>query len=131
MSDKPLVYAAGESDDCIVPRKVPNNHPQGWAEEREGRRSIKENTGQLPTGRTQSRETVSRGLAGVREAAKKDKGLRFTALLHHVTESLLRDSFHALKREAAPGVDGVTWRQYEQGLEERIRDLHGRVHRGA
>jgi len=131
MSDKPLVYAVGESDDCIVPKKVPNNDPQGWAEEPEGRRSIKENAGESGPNRTQSREIGSRGLAGVREAAKRDKGLRFTALLHHVTESLLRDSFHVLKREAAPGVDGVTWRQYEQGLEERIRDLHGRVHRGA
>jgi group II intron reverse transcriptase/maturase len=67
----------------------------------------------------------------VREAAKKDKERRFTALLHHVTESLLRDSFYSLKRQAAPGVDQVTWQEYEQGVEERIRDLHGRVHRGA
>jgi RNA-directed DNA polymerase len=81
--------------------------------------------------RTQSREIGSRGLTGVREAAKKDKGLRFTALLHHVTEGLLRDSFYALQRQAAPGVDRVTWQQYEQGLEARIKDLHGRVHRGA
>ena len=66
----------------------------------------------------------------MREAAKRDKGLRFTALLHHVTEALLRDSFYSLKRQAAPGVDQVTWQQYEQGLEARIQDLHGRVHRG-
>jgi group II intron reverse transcriptase/maturase len=79
----------------------------------------------------QSRAIGSRGLEGVREAAKKDKGLRFTALLHHVTEGLLRDSFYSLQRQAAPGVDRVTWQQYEQGLEERIKDLHGRVHRGA
>jgi group II intron reverse transcriptase/maturase len=79
----------------------------------------------------QSRAIGSRGLEGVREAAKKDKGLRFTALLHHVTEGLLRDSFYSLQRQAAPGVDRVTWQQYEQGLEERIKDLHGRVYRGA
>ena len=83
------------------------------------------------TGRTQSRETVSQGLHGVREAARRDKELRFTALLHHVNEGLLRDSFYALQRQAAPGVDRVTWQQYEQGLEARIKDLHGRVHRGA
>src|SRR5664280_2320951 len=97
----------------------------------EGRRSIKENTGEVNPSRTQSREIGSRGLHGVREAARKDKGLRFTALLHQVTEGLLRDSFYALQRQAAPGVDRVTWQQYEQGLEASIKDLHGRVHRGA
>jgi group II intron reverse transcriptase/maturase len=101
------------------------------AEGLEGRRSIKENTGESNPRRTQRRETGSRGLDGVREAAKRDKGLRFTALLHHVTEALLRDSFYSLQRQAAPGVDQVTWQQYEQGLEARIQDLHGRVHRGA
>ena len=80
---------------------------------------------------TRSGATVSQGLHGVREAARRDKGLRFTALLHHVNEGLLRDSFYLLKKEAAPGVDHVTWGAYEQGLEERIADLHGRVHRGA
>ena len=70
-------------------------------------------------------------LKGVRESAKKDKGKRFTALLHHVNEALLQDSFYALQRDAAPGVDRVTWQEYEQGLEERIQDLHGRVQRGA
>ena len=63
----------------------------------------------------------------MREAAKRDRGLRFTALLHHVTEGLLRDSFYSLQRQAAPGVDRVTWQQYEQGLEARIQDLHGRL----
>jgi RNA-directed DNA polymerase len=131
MSDESFRYAAGESHDCVVPAKAPNKDPQGLAEGLEGRRSIKENTRELNPRRTQSREIGSRGLEGVREAAKKDKGLRFTALLHHVTEVLLRDSFYSLQRQAAPGVDRVTWQNYEQGLEERIKDLHGRVHRGA
>ena len=131
MSDESFMYAAGESHDCVVPTKAPNKDPRGSAEGPEGRRSIKENTGESNPCRTQSRETGSRGLDGVREAAKRDKGLRFTALLHHVTEALLRDSFYSLKRQAAPGVDQVTWQQYEQGLEARIQDLHGRVHRGA
>jgi RNA-directed DNA polymerase len=74
---------------------------------------------------------VSQGLAGVRQAAKERKKERFTALLHHITRVLLRESFHALKREAAPGVDGVKWKEYEEGLEERLADLHGRIHRGA
>jgi group II intron reverse transcriptase/maturase len=74
---------------------------------------------------------VSQGLAGVRKAARKHKQEKFTALLHHCTVDLLRASFYALKRRAAPGVDGVTWYEYETGLEERLVALHGRVHRGA
>lgn len=80
---------------------------------------------------TQSGERVSQGLHGVRERARKNKQERFTALLHHVTVGLLRDSFYGLKRKAAPGVDGVTWKEYQTGLEDRLNDLHGRVHRGA
>ena len=79
---------------------------------------------------TQSGERVSQGLSGVRERARKNKQERFTALLHHVTVGLLRDSYYGLKRKAAPGVDGVTWKDYEIGLEDRLQDLHSRVHRG-
>lgn len=74
---------------------------------------------------------VSTGLQRVRQSAGKKKQERFTALLHHVKIDLLRDSFARLKRQAAPGVDGVTWEQYQQGLEERLADLHDRLHRGA
>lgn len=80
---------------------------------------------------TQSGARVSQGLHGVRERARNNKQERFTALLHHVTPGLLRESFYALKRRAAPGVDGMTWQEYETGLEDRLEDLHGRVHRGA
>jgi RNA-directed DNA polymerase len=80
---------------------------------------------------TQSGERVSQGLNGVRERARKNKQERFTALLHHVKVDLLRENFYGLKREAAPGVDGMTWKEYETGLEDRLKDLHGRVHRGA
>ncbi len=73
---------------------------------------------------------MSQGLSGVRRVAKEKKQERFTALLHHLTVDLLRDSFYALRRKAAPGVDGVTWKEYETGLEDRLVDLHGRVHRG-
>jgi hypothetical protein len=79
----------------------------------------------------QSGVCVSQGWNGVRKAAKDRKQERFTALLHHVTVGLLRDSFFALKRQASPGVDGVTWQEYETGLEDRLIDLHSRVHRGA
>jgi group II intron reverse transcriptase/maturase len=115
----------------MVPVNRPNKDEQSSAEGEEGRPMIKENTCQLHTPSTQSEKRASQGLEGVRKAAKENKGLRFTALLHHMTVSLLRESFYALKRKAAPGVDGVTWKDYEAGLEERLVDLHGRVHRGA
>jgi RNA-directed DNA polymerase len=79
----------------------------------------------------QSGKRMSQGLSGVRQAAKDRKQERFTALLHHLSVDLLRDSFFVLKRQASPGVDGVTWLEYESGLEDRLIDLHIRVHRGA
>jgi RNA-directed DNA polymerase len=108
-----------------------NKDGQPSAEREEGRPLIKENTHQPNTVPTQSEVCVSQGLAGVRKAAREHREMRFTALLHHMTIDLLRDSFYALKRKAAPGVDGVTWAEYESGLEERLVNLHGRVHRGA
>jgi retron-type reverse transcriptase len=74
---------------------------------------------------------VSQGLDRVRQAARQRKKEKFTALLHHVTIDLLRDAFLALKRRAAPGVDGLTWQDYEVSLEGNLQDLHDRVHRGA
>jgi retron-type reverse transcriptase len=70
-------------------------------------------------------------LVGVRQAAKKRKQEKFTALLHHLTLDLLRDSYYALRRQAAPGMDGVTWQEYETELAGRLADLHSQVHRGA
>ena len=101
------------------------------AESGEGRPLIKENAGQSNTYPTQSGKGVSQGLAGVRKAAREHKEMKFTALLHHLTVDALRESYYSLKRKAAPGVDGVTWQEYESGLEDRLVDLHGRVHRGA
>lgn len=74
---------------------------------------------------------MSQGLGGVRQRAREYKQERFTALLHHLTVDLLRESYYALKRNAAPGVDGQRWSEYETGLEDQLKDLHGRVHRGA
>jgi len=125
------MHAGGESDERVVPAKRPNNGEQSLAEGVEGSRSTKGNAEEAYTHRTQGRERVSQGLEGVREAASRDKKQKFTALLPHVTTGLLRDSYYALKRQAAPGVDGVTWRQYEDGVEERLKDLHDRIHRGA
>jgi len=101
------------------------------AEKGEGRPWNKENTRPSYTPPTQSEARVSQGLAGVRKAAKEHQEMKFTALLHHLTVDLLRESFYALKRKAAPGVDGVTWQEYQTGLEGRLIGLHGRVHRGA
>jgi retron-type reverse transcriptase len=123
-----------KSDRVVVPGNQPNKGGGtiSPAEAGEGRARTEENTGQDRTHPTQGeRKRVSQGLAGVRRAAKERKRERFTALLHHITPVLLLESFYALKREAAPGMDGVRWKEYEEGLEGRLADLHGRIHRGA
>ena len=135
--------AKGPSDSSIVPKKPANNGSLLPAELAEGRELTEENTsvpirGQSLLVRTQRRNKDgspfvprSRGLLGVREAARKDSKLRFTSLLHHITPELLRSSFFDLKKRAAPGVDGETWRDYAVDFARRIDDLHGRIHRGA
>jgi RNA-directed DNA polymerase len=129
------VHVAGESDGPIVPAKRANNadRPNAGrpaAESAEERGSTKGNAKQTAAHRTQGRGSVSNGLQRVRAAARRDKKARLTALLHHVTAELLRASFYELKRSASPGIDGVTWKEYEAELESRIPDLHERVHRG-
>ena len=127
----PSTHVCGESDGPIVPEKQANNvGPTPAAESVEGRGSTKGNVARQAADRTQSRAPASSGLSGVRQAARRDKRMRFTALLHHVTQPLLLRSFLHLKRAAVPGIDGVTWRDYAEGLEERIADLHNRIHRG-
>ena len=96
----------------------------------EGRRLTKRNSDEDRTHRTPSRTECVPGLERVRAAARRDKKQKFTALLHHVSGDLLRASYEALNKSAAPGVDGVTWQQYGEGVEERIRDLHARIHTG-
>jgi len=130
LSQKSNMHAGGESDGRIVPANCPNNSEQALAEGKEGRRPAKENIAQVIPPRTQSRTSELGNLHSVREVAHRDKRTRFTALLHHVTTNLLRDSYYALKREAAPGVDGVTWQEYETDLDEKLADLHCRIHRG-
>ena len=117
-----------ESDGRVVPGKCPNNGGStSSAEGMEGRRPTKENTGRTTASQMQSWGSALDGLDRVREAAKKDKRLRFTALLHHVSVVLLSNSFYALKREAAPGVDGLMWQEYETDLDKRLEDLHSHV----
>jgi RNA-directed DNA polymerase len=130
------VHVSGESDGCVVPTKGPNKvGDEPAAEGLEGRRPTKENIGQrAPVPDSAPDMGGSRKLLGVREAAQRDKRMRFTALVHHVTVERLRESFYALSREAAPGVDGVTWRAYagpeEMELDARLVALHEGVQRG-
>lgn len=126
----PAVDAGEKSDTPIRPKKLPNKEEYP-AEAAEERGVAKGNTNKSPASRTQSRNgCASMGLDGVREVARRDKRVRFTALLHHITPALLVESFYALQRNAAAGVDGVTWREYESVLNERVHDLHRRIHAG-
>jgi len=131
MSHNLDMNAGRESDGRVVPTKCLNKGGSfSPAEGMEGRRPTKENTGQTAASQMQSWGNALDGLRRVREAAKRDKQLRFTALLHHVSVALLSNSFYSLKREAAPGVDGLTWQEYETDLYKRLEDLHSHVHRG-
>ena len=130
-SDNPHAHGRRESYEGILPMKR-SNESQGRPKEiAEGRPSTKENVEESNPCRTQNRASGSSGLDRVRQAAKENKQLRFTTLLHHVNIALLRSSYYGLKKQAAAGIDGVTWQEYGNGLEERLTDLHGRIHRGA
>jgi retron-type reverse transcriptase len=124
------VYALEKSDCAVVPVNRLNKAAQAAAEAGEGRAQMEENIDQSRMLPTQSGNRMSQGLDGVRKAAKERKQESFTSLLHHLTADLLCDSFYALKRGASPGVDGVRWQEYESGLEDRLVNLHTRVHRG-
>ncbi|GAB3381838.1 group II intron reverse transcriptase/maturase [Azotobacter armeniacus] len=128
-SRTPAAYAGEKSDNPIVPEKS-SNKGLGPAETMEGRGLAKGNREPSSAPRTQSRPRALSGLPAIRRVARLDRRARFTALLHHITVELLHESFHALKREAASGVDGVSWRDYEQGLLPRLEALHRRVHTG-
>src|SRR3954452_15665368 len=119
------------SDSAIVAVKPTNKAGQPVAEPGEPRAETKGNMGQQSTRRAQNRESVSQALDRVRTAARHRKKKRFTTLFHHLSIDLFREAFLALKRAAAPGVDGLTWRDYEADLERNLTDLHDRVHRGA
>ena len=126
-----MMHGREKSDLAIVATKPANNDGRPSAESVERRAGAEGNAGRDRTRRTQDRESVSQGLDRVRHVARTRKKERFTALLHHVTPDLLRTSFFALGRRAAPGVDGLTWQAYEADLDRRIEDLHQRIHRGA
>jgi group II intron reverse transcriptase/maturase len=129
-SRTPEMHERGKSDRPVVPAKPPNKPGRPGAEVVEERGLAKGNTPSKTRSGHCADEGVSSALGRVRRAAEKDKDVRFTALLHHVTVDRLRSAYEALSRDAAAGVDGVTWQDYGQDLEERLRDLHGRVQRG-
>jgi RNA-directed DNA polymerase len=120
-----------KSDGLVVPGKLPNNAQGGAAEAVEGSGPAKGNTASETRSGHGAGQSALSGLDRVRRVAKTDKEARFTALLHHVDIDRLRAAYWALEPKAAAGVDGVTWADYGADLEENLRDLHGRVHRGA
>ena len=112
-----------ESDEGTVPMKRPNKEGFASAEDVEGRTSPKGNGGESAAVRTPSRDTALIGLVAVRQAARRSKSVRFTALLHHITADLLKQSYLALVRDAAPGTDGVTWQAYGENLDDKLKNL--------
>src|ERR687886_979007 len=125
------MHGRERSDPAIVARKPTNAAGRPAAEPGERRAGAEGNADQRRTRRAQDRASVSQALGRVRRAARQRRRQRFTALSHHLSPGLLREAFLALKRDAAPGVDGLTWRTYEADLDRRIEALHARVHRGA
>ncbi len=124
------MHGAEESDSVIVAVKPTNKAEQSVAEPVEPRMETKGNADQQSTRRAQDRVRVSQALERVRQAARQRKKERFTSLLHHVDPAMLRTAFYAMKRDAAPGVDGMTWETYEHDLDRRIETLHARVQAG-
>jgi group II intron reverse transcriptase/maturase len=126
-----MMHERGKSDPAIVASKPANKAERTAAESVEPRAGTKGNASQHSTGRAQNRETVSQARERIRQAARQRKKERFTALLHHVSVDLLRQAFFEIKKDAAPGVDGLTRQDYEAGLESKLKDLHVRVQQGA
>jgi group II intron reverse transcriptase/maturase len=126
-----MMHELEESDSVVVAAKPTNKAEKSVAEPVEPRTGTKGNADQQSTRRAQDRASVSQALGRVRQAARQRKKERFTSLLHHVDSAMLRTAFFAIKRDAAPGVDGMTWETYERDLDRRIEDLCARVKTGA
>src|SRR5436309_3421807 len=136
-----MTHGHEKSDSAIVAVKPTNKAERAATEQAaaeptaaepvERRAETKGNAGQQSTHRAQSRASVSQALERIRRVAKERKKEKFTSLFHHISIDLLDEAFFELKENAAPGVDGLTWKDYEQDLERNLEDLHARVHRGA
>ncbi len=128
----PMMHDSGKSDRPVVPAKPSNNAEPSAAERVEGRGLAKGNMDEQNAPRTQRRAVgAPSALDRVRQRASNDRKVKFTTLMHHVTVERLRDAFLHLQRKAAPGVDGVTWKQYAADLEDNLAGLHARLHHGA
>src|SRR5271170_6968803 len=126
-----MMHEPEKSDSVVVAEKPTNKAERFAAEPVEPRTETKGNAGRQSTRRAQDRESVSQALERVRRAARQGKKEKFTTLLHHIDLAMLKTAFYAMKRDAAPGVDGMTWKTYEGDLDRRIEDLHARVKGGA
>jgi RNA-directed DNA polymerase len=127
-----MTNGRGKSDRFIEPAKSPNNAEGPAAEAMEGRERAKGNSPECNALRTQGRGGAPSALERVRQAARKDKKQRFTALLHHIYDvERLRAAYLAVKKDAAAGVDGETWEHYGETLEQNLQDLSQRLKRGA
>ena len=126
-----MMHGHGKSDSPIVAVKPTNKAERSAAEPVEPRAETKGNADQQSTCRAQSRVSVSQALERIRQVARQRKEERFTALFHHISIDLLEEAFFELEENAAPGVDGLTWRKYEAELERKLEDLHSRLQRGA
>src|SRR5712672_2015720 len=126
-----MMHEREKSDPAVVAVKPANAAERSATESVEPRAGAKGNASQLSTGRAQKRATVSQGLERIRQVARQRTKEKFTTLLHHISTDRLERAFLELKEDAAAGVDGLTWRDYEAELERNLEDLHARVHRGA
>ena len=126
-----MMHGMEKSDLGVVAEKSANKGTSVPAESMEPRTEPKGNPGGQSTRRAQDRERVTQAADRIRQFVQREPRERLTALLHHVTVDALRWAFFELKKDAAAGADGVTWREYEEGLEGRLADLHDRVHSGA
>src|ERR1700720_345316 len=136
-----MMHGHEKSDPAIVAVKPANKAANPAVEQSaaepatvepvEPRAGTKGNADQQSTCRAQSRVSVSQALDRIRKVAKERKKEKLTALFHHISIDLLEEAFYELKENAAPGVDRLTWKDYEAGLERKLEDLHDRVHRGA
>ena len=125
------MHGPEKSDPSIVPLKPANKAVKAAAEPMEGRDGADGNAGLQSTVRTQSRAAVSQAQGRIRDAVNRNRKEKLTALLHHVNVDVLRAAFFALKRRAAPGIDAVTWEDFEQAREPNLASLHGRLQAGA
>jgi RNA-directed DNA polymerase len=126
-----MMHGRGKSDSAIVAVKPANKAERSAAEPVEPRAGTKGNADQQRTPRAQSRISVSQALERIRQVAKVRKKERFTALFHQISIDLLDEAFCELKQDAAAGIDGLNWQDYEADLERNLEDLHDRVQRGA